>query len=83
MSVLTNNILALDFNCYTNINNYSENFDWLEKIWDKTVIFLNNKTKEERKKYGQFLTNIKTARFMASLFSIVSSRRTTRFSHQS
>lgn len=42
----------------------------LEKIIEKTSQYIDNMSKKERKKYGQFFTSMETARYMADLFVI-------------
>lgn len=42
----------------------------LEIIVERTNQYIQNMSKEERKKYGQFFTGMETARFMANLYSI-------------
>ena len=40
----------------------------LNKVLNKTEAFMASVPKLERKKYGQFFTNVAVAKFMASLF---------------
>lgn len=47
----------------------------LERIIDLTNQYINNMSKEERKKYGQFFTSMETARFMAGLYEIPTEKR--------
>ena len=42
----------------------------LEKIIEHTNKYIESMPKKERKKYGQFLTSMKTARFMAEMYNI-------------
>ena len=42
----------------------------LEKIIERTNLYINSMPKKERKKYGQFFTSIETARFMVSLYEV-------------
>ena len=42
----------------------------LERIIEKTSQYIEHMPKKERKKYGQFFTSIKTARYMADMFVI-------------
>ena len=42
----------------------------LNKAYKKTTSFVESRSKDERKQYGQFFTSSQTAKFMASLFSI-------------
>ena len=42
----------------------------LDRIIEKTNQYIENMSKKERKKYGQFFTSIETARYMAELFVI-------------
>ncbi len=42
----------------------------LEKIIERTNLYIDSMPKKERKKYGQFFTSIETARFMISLYEI-------------
>lgn len=42
----------------------------LEKIAELTNGYIENMSKKDRKKYGQFFTSIETARFMAGLYNI-------------
>ena len=48
----------------------------LEKIYGKTIDYINSMSKQKRKKYGQFFTDINTARFMVKLFSDVDDKET-------
>ncbi len=48
----------------------------LEKIYGKTIDYISSMSKQTRKKYGQFFTDINTARFMAKLFSDVDDKET-------
>lgn len=47
----------------------------LEKIAQSTSAYMEKMPKTERKKYGQFFTDIETARFMASLYDIPTEKR--------
>lgn len=49
----------------------------LQKIYDSSLKFIENMPKETRKKYGQFLTDATTARFMASLFTFTNKKEIT------
>lgn len=40
----------------------------LEKVIERTNLYIDDMPKKERKKYGQFFTSMETARFMASLY---------------
>lgn len=42
----------------------------LEKAAQATNLYIESMPKKERKKYGQFFTDVETARFMASLYDI-------------
>lgn len=42
----------------------------LEKIIERTNLYIENMPKSERKRYGQFFTSMETARFMAGLYDI-------------
>lgn len=42
----------------------------LNQAYTLTSSFLNTRSKDDRKKYGQFFTSVKTAEFMANLFSV-------------
>ena len=42
----------------------------LDRIIEKTNQYIENMSKKEKKKYGQFFTSIETARYMAELFVI-------------
>lgn len=48
----------------------------LEKIYGKTIDYISSMPKQKRKKYGQFFTDINTARYMANLFSDVNDLET-------
>ena len=48
----------------------------LEKIYGKTIDYISSMSKQKRKKYGQFFTDINTARFMVKLFSDVDDKET-------
>lgn len=43
---------------------------YLDEVLNKTKTFVDSKTKDERKSYGQFFTSGKTAQFMSSMFDI-------------
>lgn len=47
----------------------------LEKIIERTNLYIDNMPKKERKKYGQFFTSIETARFMTSLYEFPTNRQ--------
>lgn len=42
----------------------------LEKIIERTNLYIDSMPKAERKRYGQFFTSMETARFMAGLYEI-------------
>lgn len=42
----------------------------LEKIIERTNLYIDTMPKKERKKYGQFFTGMETARFMAGMYEI-------------
>lgn len=43
----------------------------LDFVVQKTNLFMSNVTKDKRKEYGQFFTDLSIAHFMASLFDII------------
>ncbi len=43
---------------------------YLSSVIEKTKAFVESKSKDERKEYGQFFTTDKTAQFMSSIFEI-------------
>lgn len=47
----------------------------LEKIAQSTSAYIEKMPKKERKKYGQFFTDIETARFMANLYDVPTEKK--------
>lgn len=43
---------------------------YLSRVLEKTRTFIESKSKEERKEYGQFFTTVTSAQFMSSMFDI-------------
>ena len=46
----------------------------LNRIIERTITYIDNMPKKDRKKYGQFFTSKETARFMAGLYTISANR---------